>query len=728
MPKPRKRRTTISNEEKTIKEEESVIDGQRSTTDAEIQKNTEVTSSADVNSPATKRAKLGKVKDRQYDKYCWVCHKEECEQKCSLCPRVYHIQCVNRHEVSEEDWMCPECLNISLSDKKCSSSPILAMLTTEQFCNLLKYTLHRMKIHVPQDFCIDNSSSVFYPMDFNILEKNIRKKAYTTTASFLADVKWILHNHYICSSHGMPVIKTILKVCQEELREIETCPDCYLHAYSMKDKWFSEPCRKPHTLVWAKLKGFPIWPAKAVKSANGNVDVRFFGGHERAWVPVGQVYFLTRDPPQAITSQKKNFEIAIQEVDLHIKLLTQRFGGYEYALEKIPFSPSQLYLHLNITLNKLCSNPQSSRDKRKYEMPSVSSKRRSSKSQEIQGIKKDGQKKEQDSADASEQDTVDQEVLDKKGETETSTTLLDLKPDVSVEEIGESTIKNISTEDVKNEGVNKTNTNSELANEVYTEQEKQSSKNESLIENINSNESLKEKENKIKSNDVINYKSKEQQEKKFNESDKTENLELFQSNKSNIDESKKYNNNNNSVETNQIQDESNLMKETNEAIVSKEKNAKYNLNSSAEEESEKEYKNLTNKGTVIVDNLNENINSNRQEENSHNNAEGIFTLDNSSLNNTELAPNKDKEFHQIQHEESINNSLLLHEKSNVGFVEKEDFESKDSNNKSNEVSNTDKNYNKNCESVFEINKKEINEKENLASKLNETEEKKKKFY
>lgn len=33
-------------------------------------------------------------------------------------------------------------------------------------------------------------------------------------------------------------------------------------------------------------QGFPYWPAKAMKaSKENNVDVRFFGAHDRAWIP-----------------------------------------------------------------------------------------------------------------------------------------------------------------------------------------------------------------------------------------------------------------------------------------------------------------------------------------------------------------------------------------------------------------------------------------------------------
>lgn len=55
---------------------------------------------------------------------------------------------------------------------------------------------------------------------------------------------------------------------------------------------------RPHILLWAKLKGFPFWPAKAmgVNSA-ALVDVRFFGEHDRAWVPVRDCYLFSKEDP-----------------------------------------------------------------------------------------------------------------------------------------------------------------------------------------------------------------------------------------------------------------------------------------------------------------------------------------------------------------------------------------------------------------------------------------------
>lgn len=77
--------------------------------------------------------------------------------------------------------------------------------------------------------------------------------------------------------------KSLVKVSKHEMQEIENCPDCYLNAHVRKDTWFVGTCRIPHLLVWAKLKGFPFWPGKAMRVNNEEqVDVRFFGAHDRS--------------------------------------------------------------------------------------------------------------------------------------------------------------------------------------------------------------------------------------------------------------------------------------------------------------------------------------------------------------------------------------------------------------------------------------------------------------
>jgi len=47
--------------------------------------------------------------------------------------------------------------------------------------------------------------------------------------------------------------------------------------------YFAAICRKPHSIVWAKLSGHPYWPAKVVRydQHKNMIDVRFFGTHDK---------------------------------------------------------------------------------------------------------------------------------------------------------------------------------------------------------------------------------------------------------------------------------------------------------------------------------------------------------------------------------------------------------------------------------------------------------------
>jgi hypothetical protein len=78
------------------------------------------------------------------------------------------------------------------------------------------------------------------------------------------------------------IARALLKIARHEMSEIEICSECYFRsAQPMSADWFAEPCTTPHTLCWAKMKGYQPWPAKVLRVVNDEVDVRFFGQHDR---------------------------------------------------------------------------------------------------------------------------------------------------------------------------------------------------------------------------------------------------------------------------------------------------------------------------------------------------------------------------------------------------------------------------------------------------------------
>jgi len=140
--------------------------------------------------------------------------------------------------------------------------------------------------------------------------------------------------------------KQIIKVARQEVSEIEACPDCYAHGRNLprpQPSWFIEPCRRPHPLVWAKLKGFPFWPAKAMPRVNsqGYVDVRFFGEHDRAWVSPKDLFLYSEEPPAPPPRKRKSdMDECVREITRHCRKLALMFGQFKFAPPKVQYDPN----------------------------------------------------------------------------------------------------------------------------------------------------------------------------------------------------------------------------------------------------------------------------------------------------------------------------------------------------------------------------------------------------
>lgn len=140
--------------------------------------------------------------------------------------------------------------------------------------------------------------------------------------------------------------KQIIKVARQEVSEIEACPDCYAHGRNLprpQPSWFIEPCHRPHPLVWAKLKGFPFWPAKAMPRVNsqGFVDVRFFGEHDRAWVSPKDLFLYSEEPPAPSPRKRKSdMDECVREITRHCRKLTLMFGQFKFAPPRVQYDPN----------------------------------------------------------------------------------------------------------------------------------------------------------------------------------------------------------------------------------------------------------------------------------------------------------------------------------------------------------------------------------------------------
>ncbi|CAD6991194.1 unnamed protein product [Ceratitis capitata] len=153
--------------------------------------------------------------------------------------------------------------------------------------------------------------------------REVEKRAFRCAEEFLNETKWILHNALILSSGSSSkevfTAKAILKVCRQETNEIDTCAECYLNANTRTD-WFVDVCSQPHLLLWAKLKGFPYWPAKAMGPGQGLSHV---------------------NDPNTQTGKRSARELAdcIKEVEVHIEKIKSKVGTFKYAKFKTPYEP-----------------------------------------------------------------------------------------------------------------------------------------------------------------------------------------------------------------------------------------------------------------------------------------------------------------------------------------------------------------------------------------------------
>lgn len=161
----------------------------------------------------------------------------------------------------------------------------------------------------------------------------------------------ILLRCFLDQSKITTAARGIVKICKQEMAEIENCPSCYLNANTKKNTWFVEVCPRPHLLVWAKLKGFPYWPAKAMcTNSAGMVDVRFFGAHDRAWVHYRDCYLYSERDPNSYKQRRYDIENCVKELQMYVKNLKKIYGEVNLAQFKTLYDPNNELKMLRVLL------------------------------------------------------------------------------------------------------------------------------------------------------------------------------------------------------------------------------------------------------------------------------------------------------------------------------------------------------------------------------------------
>lgn len=314
-----------------------------------------------------------------WDKFCWRC--KTCEpglETCSGCIRCFHPVCLKLSPaffIVEKNWNCPECIK---GDSQIDDKPAKDMkLKQDSLTVSLKFTMKRMQ-QLKGSAILNPLDKEQFPnydeyvtkhIDLTTLQNSIAEQKYSTTEAFLADVSWMLHNAtiYPLNNKLLSIAKGLIKICKQEINEIEACNECYFNANTSKT-WFTEVCTKPHLLVWAKLKGFPYWPAKLMSvNVNQLADVRFFGDHDRAWVPIKECFLFCDKDPNTKQHRRTNMAECMREAETYIAKLKKKFGHFNYAEMRTPLEMGKLDEHLEAmvpgVLKKIAENGDSQKTK-----------------------------------------------------------------------------------------------------------------------------------------------------------------------------------------------------------------------------------------------------------------------------------------------------------------------------------------------------------------------------
>lgn len=69
------------------------------------------------------------------------------------------------------------------------------------------------------------------------------------------------------------------------------------------------------------ILGFPFWPGKAMSCKDGMVDVRFFGAHDRAWVPEKECFLYSPKDPNLFRVKRADIEQCVEVGNLFFHFL-----------------------------------------------------------------------------------------------------------------------------------------------------------------------------------------------------------------------------------------------------------------------------------------------------------------------------------------------------------------------------------------------------------------------
>jgi hypothetical protein len=273
----------------------------------------------------------------------------------------------------------------------------------------------------------DYPKYVVYPMCMQMIEEKVKKRGIKSPAALLSECKWILHNCIVFNGNNAitAICKRFLKIAEVECYACDISPPCYIEIYKAYQDWCGLPAakrtyyaategagkttladsvkldeskRRPktkwftrvnkhsiegetkrnkkimlnyqtlpqvHPIVWAKMQGFPYWPAKLmnIKRVPGQktpgstkeesefqAECRFFGEHDWGTVPLAHIFNVSKDSPAPFSKgKKKGLDEAMSEMKEYSENIEKKFGGFYWYPQRTMVDLESCFLLKSIT-------------------------------------------------------------------------------------------------------------------------------------------------------------------------------------------------------------------------------------------------------------------------------------------------------------------------------------------------------------------------------------------
>jgi len=164
-----------------------------------------------------------------------------------------------------DDFICADCIEIEKIQQGSVNKynhPKIDMHTLKE---MLITILEKIRNTYPDRECYENDIQfksakesnqplIVTQISLKTIEERIMNNYYKVSEAFLHDIKQLEHNWTIIDKIKIKSLKNMLKFVVTEINEMEACVFCYSNSFVISN-WFTIPCKRPHLLIWAKLKG-----------------------------------------------------------------------------------------------------------------------------------------------------------------------------------------------------------------------------------------------------------------------------------------------------------------------------------------------------------------------------------------------------------------------------------------------------------------------------------------